>query len=276
MRPRRILWPDLASSDAIAPAVRARKPVSTFHLGTAYELHTLHLLANAPYNMTLIRVGGANDRGVDLRGRWTDPSSSESAASSRDDEAHLGPRRRRPDPGPLLSSRWIPEVVVQCKAESKRLGPATLREFEGVLQNHHHSHRRRPRTTPPARAEATSPAPSQRVNDDDKSRDAVTRPPRTTALGILVSLSGFSSSTIERAHQSSWPMCLVHFHVGIDRLRLDESGKIATTTKRNDRRSTDLDKRSSPDLDDPENGIRIVSWTRNRAWKDLVALNLHD
>ncbi|GAA6023466.1 hypothetical protein JCM11491_000586 [Sporobolomyces phaffii] len=81
--------------------------VSTWELGTAYELATLNLLASAPYSMRLLRVGGANDRGVDLRGT-----------------SHQG--------------RF--DVVVQCKATQSRLGPAAVREFEAVL----HRERSRP------------------------------------------------------------------------------------------------------------------------------------
>ena len=56
--------------------------------------------------MSLTRVGGRGDQGVDLRGSWTPPA---------------------PSPRPMLN------VYVQCKAERSRTGPKHLRELEGTL-----------------------------------------------------------------------------------------------------------------------------------------------
>ncbi|GAA5939152.1 uncharacterized protein JCM15063_004442 [Sporobolomyces koalae] len=104
---KRIVFPTL-----VPPRVEARpRIVSSSEVGTAFELAALDLLASPPHDMVLIRVGGAGDKGVDLRGRWH-------------------PSRRI---GPL-------DVIVQCKAERAPVRPAVLRELEGVLQNEHSRH----------------------------------------------------------------------------------------------------------------------------------------
>lgn len=77
--------------------------ISTTHLGTAYELHCLHLLGRQ-LRMDLTRVGGRGDGGVDLRGWWNLPSE----------------RRLR--------------VLGQCKAEKTKVGPRLIREMEGVAR----------------------------------------------------------------------------------------------------------------------------------------------
>ncbi|GAA5994054.1 hypothetical protein JCM5350_004662 [Sporobolomyces pararoseus] len=117
---RRIIFPSSAK-----PSVASPLKVSTSHLGTAFELVTLDLLSTHPYYMNLIRVGGANDKGVDLRGRW-----GLSNSTARSTVPSLG------SPSPR-SSRSL-DVIVQCKAERTSLRPSILREFEGVLQNQSH------------------------------------------------------------------------------------------------------------------------------------------
>jgi hypothetical protein len=60
--------------------------------------------------MTLTRIGGRDDRGIDIRGTWLPPTS-----------RHLPPL-----PEPL-------QIYVQCKAERSKTGPKYLRELEGTL-----------------------------------------------------------------------------------------------------------------------------------------------
>ncbi|GAA5890161.1 hypothetical protein JCM16303_004216 [Sporobolomyces ruberrimus] len=185
----------LIDSRVVPPSIPQK--VSTSHLGTAFELLTLDLLTSHPYYMDLVRVGGANDKGVDLRGRWN-PSS-------------LGTR-------PLRSL----DVIIQCKAERTPLRPAIIREFEGVLQNQFHQ-----RNT-------------------------------TSTLGILVSLNGFSKQTINRSVEGKWPLSLVHLQVDRDKLRLDENGKLWKREREADETEQERDR-------------EVVSWSRNQAWKDIVA-----
>ncbi|KZT22749.1 hypothetical protein NEOLEDRAFT_1045294, partial [Neolentinus lepideus HHB14362 ss-1] len=62
--------------------------------------------------MSLQRVGGRSDGGVDLQGWWWLPS------------AVGGDDRRRV------------RVLGQCKAEKKKMGPNYVREMEGVMYRH--------------------------------------------------------------------------------------------------------------------------------------------
>ncbi|GAA5948404.1 hypothetical protein JCM3765_001408 [Sporobolomyces pararoseus] len=204
---RRIIFPSTSSTSIASPL-----KVSTSHLGTAFELVTLDLLSTHPYYMNLIRVGGANDKGVDLRGRWnlsnlTSPLTLPSLGS---------PSTR--------NSRSL-DVIVQCKAERTSLRPSVLREFEGVLQNQSHQN------------STTKPLP----------------------LGILVSLNGFSTQTINRSVESRWPLSLVHLRVERERLRLDGNGKLRK-----------WEKGEGFGEGEETAGRQVVSWSRNQAWKEVV------
>mmetsp|Transcript_28631 Transcript_28631/g.92902 ORF Transcript_28631/g.92902 Transcript_28631/m.92902 type:complete len:160 (-) Transcript_28631:6-485(-) len=69
--------------------------------GVQFEREVQHALRRA--GLALVRIGGANDKGVDLAGQWELPGSTR-----------------------------IP-VLVQCKAHARRLGPREVRELEGAL-----------------------------------------------------------------------------------------------------------------------------------------------
>ncbi len=73
---------------------------STTHLGTAFEQRSL-LILSRQFFMSLTRIGGKGDGGVDLRGWWTLPH-----------------HRLR--------------VLAQCKAEKAKVGPRVVRELEGT------------------------------------------------------------------------------------------------------------------------------------------------
>lgn len=77
---------------------------STVFRGTLHEYAVLSTLTH-DYNFTLRRVGGQDDKGVDLRGTWHLPHAD------------------------------VP-VVVQCKNESKKIGPRCVREVGGVIMLH--------------------------------------------------------------------------------------------------------------------------------------------
>lgn len=130
----------------------------------------MNFLAAAPLSVQrLIRVGGAGDKGVDLRG-WWQPS---------------GLRNEPPSGSGSRAPSW--PVVVQCKAESRRLGPGIVRELEGVAGYEV------PTSTPMASA-------------DQKLQ---VRPPIPT-IAFLVGLSGFSEEAHRRAAASCVPIVLVH------------------------------------------------------------------
>ncbi|KAJ3182965.1 hypothetical protein HDU87_007387 [Geranomyces variabilis] len=81
-------------------------PTSPVARGTAFELLTLRMLRR--HGLSLRRVGGADDRGVDLRGQWDFCSTTRPMAPS------------------------LP-AIVQCKDyETARAGPALIRELEGT------------------------------------------------------------------------------------------------------------------------------------------------
>ena len=68
-------------------------------------------------SMSLRRVGGRSDGGIDLQGWWWLPT--DEASLESDIRGH---RRLR--------------ILAQCKAEAKKLSPKYIREMEGVLHRH--------------------------------------------------------------------------------------------------------------------------------------------
>ncbi|KAH8834188.1 hypothetical protein DL96DRAFT_1579728, partial [Flagelloscypha sp. PMI_526] len=90
--------------------------MSTVYRGVAFEKKCLRLLHDN-LSMSLRRVGGKSDGGVDLIGWWWLPQSI-ITSSSRDNE-HTRIR-----------------VLAQCKAEKKKIGPHYIRELEGVVSRH--------------------------------------------------------------------------------------------------------------------------------------------
>ncbi|KAH9174705.1 hypothetical protein EDB89DRAFT_1848703 [Lactarius sanguifluus] len=91
------------------------KLLSNVHRGTAFEKRALSLLTEH-MSMSLTRVGGSNDGGVDLIGWWWVP------AEKRGNWGLANRRRLR--------------VLAQCKAEKRKMGPGYLRELEGVVYKH--------------------------------------------------------------------------------------------------------------------------------------------
>ncbi|GAA6009722.1 hypothetical protein JCM10207_004168 [Rhodosporidiobolus poonsookiae] len=152
-------------------------PPSAVALGTAYELSSLNFLKSMPYGMTrLLRVGGASDQGVDLRGRWAGaPLLSPSSPTA----VQAFPRPSGP-------------VVVQCKAYADKLQPVVFRELEGVVAA--------------STATSVSFSPSSSRTRPSSSSQHAARP----AIGFLLSLSGFTTETLTRAHASRVPLALLH------------------------------------------------------------------
>lgn len=77
-------------------------PKSTTYVGTHYEYTVGSSLER--FGISLKRIGGRSDYGIDLLGTWETPSSSE----------------------PL-------KVLVQCKALARKAGPNLIRELEGTF-----------------------------------------------------------------------------------------------------------------------------------------------
>lgn len=119
--------------------------------GAAYELACQRALQRM-FGAVLGHSGGANDGGVDLAGWW----------------AIQGAGRLR--------------VLVQCKAEAKKAGPAYVRELEGTVV------RAAWDRTVPGRAHDTAAMP----------------------VGVLASVSGFSRAALIHAQSSRAPLALIH------------------------------------------------------------------
>ncbi|SCV69389.1 BQ2448_2409 [Microbotryum intermedium] len=121
--PSHILTPFPSSS--ISPSSTAPSRISTVALGTAYELATRQFLSQPPLSLhSLLRIGGSNDKGIDLRGFFYTLPRPTSSLVETDETSTRSPARR--------PKRRLP-VIIQCKAVSKPLPPSIIREFEGVL-----------------------------------------------------------------------------------------------------------------------------------------------
>lgn len=89
--------------------------LSAVHRGVAFEERSLRLLQDC-LSMSLRRVGGKADGGIDLQGWWWLPTDDSSLQIQSGIPGH---RRLR--------------VLAQCKAEAKKMSPKYIREMEGVL-----------------------------------------------------------------------------------------------------------------------------------------------
>jgi len=126
--------------------------------------------------MSLRRVGGKEDGGIDLLGWWWLPHESPGVSATS-----------------LFKRRRI-RVIGQCKAEKKKMGPNYVRELEGVL------FRFFPSSTDTLESEL-----------DDDPQDGSPQPPLSgTVIALLISQSSFTKSTILRANSSPIPFCLLH------------------------------------------------------------------
>ena len=121
--------------------------------------------------MSLQRVGGPSDHGIDLQGWWWLPTLNASHATHE----HTHHRRMR--------------VLAQCKAEKKKMGPAYLRELEGVMH----------RYVVGAVDQDLHPAPA--------SSPLLSAYP---IVGLFLSQSPFTKQALLRAHSSPLPLCLLH------------------------------------------------------------------
>jgi len=93
----------------------ARRTIPSVFRGTEFEQRSQRVLQNH-LSMSLRRVGGKSDGGIDLMGWWWLPA----PGANADDI----PRRRRL------------RILAQCKAEEKKVGPKYVREMEGVLHRY--------------------------------------------------------------------------------------------------------------------------------------------
>jgi hypothetical protein len=183
-----ILRPSHAQPSSDSTTIRP----STLKIGTDFENRALRFL-NDTLSMSLRRIGGPSDGGVDLQGWWWLPplpslsvSEEQPAASTKVTElgrsiADAGRRRVR--------------VLAQCKAESKPLGPHYIREMEGVLYGYLLS---------------LSQSSICRGVVPGGIANGIVSSQLYPTIGMVVSQSAFTKSSIHRAMASSVPLLLMH------------------------------------------------------------------
>ncbi|KAF8317174.1 hypothetical protein DL93DRAFT_2055834 [Clavulina sp. PMI_390] len=156
----------------------AKGAASAVWKGTTFENRSLSILQNH-FSMALDRVGGASDGGIDLQGWWWLPSSERSSASEKPSSTS--------HPSESGVSRRRIRVLAQCKAYSKKLGPASVREMEGVVFAN--------RASQPLVNGSDTSAPSKGLHD---------------IAALLISESPFTKQAIMRAMSSPVPFLLLH------------------------------------------------------------------
>ncbi|KAJ7770567.1 hypothetical protein B0H16DRAFT_1515929 [Mycena metata] len=95
-------------------------PLSTTFRGTFFEERSMKILQDH-LSMSLRRVGGKSDGGIDLMGWWWLPPT----------EFESGDAQTVP-----VAKRRRLRVLAQCKAEKKKASPKYVREMEGVLHRY--------------------------------------------------------------------------------------------------------------------------------------------
>jgi len=155
----------------------SEKLLSTVHRGTAFEYRALSLLTEH-MSMSLTRVGGSNDGGVDLIGWWWVPGCEETTITCPEKRGEWS-----------LANRRRLRILAQCKAEKRKMGPGYLRELEGVVYRHGAAHT--PATGDPPHYDAPAPAEAPTV-------------------ALLISESAFTRGCLLAATASPLPFLLVH------------------------------------------------------------------
>jgi hypothetical protein len=188
--------------------------LSPTHRGTAFENRCVDILQKH-LSMSLRRVGGANDGGIDLVGWWWLPDleyelgCSGFGPSSRSNSQGLAAvRAQEKDATPFVDQNGVRRkrirVIAQCKAEKKKLGPNYVREMEGVMYRYMHD---------PSLASAirkrTPESPSDSATEDDEYDGAVTQM-KDHIVGLFLSESAFSKATLLRMVSSRVPFLLCH------------------------------------------------------------------
>ncbi|KAM5531393.1 hypothetical protein V8D89_014917 [Ganoderma adspersum] len=152
-----------------------RRAISTVLKGVTFEQRSVGILRDH-LSMSLRRVGGKGDGGIDLQGWWWLPSHCLAHTRSKDVQ-------RTPEEA---SNRTPLRVLGQCKAEEKKIGPRYIREFEGVVLRH------------------------SAYLATNESGGPVTSRLRSVVVGLFVSASPFTKASILEAYSSPIPLALMH------------------------------------------------------------------
>ncbi|KAI0711162.1 hypothetical protein C8T65DRAFT_185382 [Cerioporus squamosus] len=150
--------------------------LSTVLKGTTFENRTLRL-AREHLSMSLRRVGGSGDGGIDLQGWWWLPL--ECLHDAHRDSAQAVSTTP-------AAARFAIRILAQCKAEAKKAGPRHIREFEGTILRHS--------------AYLTANASAAGFTGD--ARNAV--------VGLFASTSPFTKASLLQAYSSPIPLALLH------------------------------------------------------------------
>ncbi len=109
--------------------------------------------------------------------------------------------------GCTIANRRRLRVLAQCKAEKRKMGPAYLRELEGVVFRYAPASA----TGIPHPSESESPRVPQVIGPNDgpnpTTKTAAKEPP---PIALLVSESAFTRNCLLAAHASPLPFLLVH------------------------------------------------------------------
>lgn len=215
--------------------------LSAVTAGTYFEDHCRRLLHQS-LCMSLDRVGGAHDGGVDLRGWWYLPTAAakqqqhSSATPKQRIDAHdlveQATRIRQMQTGGTTSHDPLMRrirVLAQCKNSGKRSGPQLIREMEGVA-------RRSFEMLDPIRSPSPSPSSSsldetaepplslgsRSLSDwlqpappspDDDTNPAPPTPVSMSTIDSVLTIAchrtGFSKSAVTEVQASRVPMMLL-------------------------------------------------------------------
>ncbi|KAI9063518.1 hypothetical protein FKP32DRAFT_1571477 [Trametes sanguinea] len=157
--------------------------ITTVMKGSRFEERSLRLLREH-LSMSLRRVGGRGDGGIDLQGWWWLPVECLGLAA--------------PSSSGIFDARGVARrrlrVIAQCKAEEKKIGPRYIRELEGTVLRNSASTMSSQAGTPLAVAGSAQPA----------------------LVGLFISISPFTKSSLLQAYSSPIPLALLHFPEELD------------------------------------------------------------
>jgi hypothetical protein len=198
--------------------------LSTVQRGTAFEYRALALLTKH-LSMSLTRVGGSYDGGVDLIGWWWVPNikndlaattarayvhaykANKSRAQSLTTVYYYTPTADPPleatGVAPTIANRRRLRVLAQCKAEKRKMGPAYLRELEGVVSKYAAASMMLSESSRVPQAIIDVPTTSSKEPSPPP-------PPPPPPVALLVSESAFTRHCLLAAHASPLPFLLVH------------------------------------------------------------------